>query len=149
MTTTIAAQVQMPAGTYGDAGSATTMALELLSLEGDRLRREASEKVGPFMYVYHVPGQTIEQRTTVGTRTSCLDIIEDQLSAELEKFGLTVDSLFEPGCPIKFAAVYSTREGNLAAEGNWPEMYRGLSTMLGVLNSSLLGDDFDLEVFSA
>lgn len=141
--------IQIPTGQFGDAGSATSLAMEALALEGERLRRETGEKVGPIMYVFRLPGHTVEQRTTVGTRSSCLEIIEGLLGTHLAKFKMTVDDLFSPACPIKFACVYEARSGNLVTEGNWGEMKPGLAKMLGVFTSSLLGDEVgDLEIVS-
>lgn len=150
MTSTITQHTTPAIGArQGDQGTDTTLYLESLALEGQRLRREAGEKVGPFMYVFRLPGHTVEQRTTVGTRSSSLEIIENKFGAYLKRFGMTVEDLFKPNCPIKFACAYTTRDGNVVTEGNWPEMTTGLVKMLGILTATLMGDeDTDLEIIT-
>ena len=135
-------------GVYGDGAQETATRLEFLALEAELARHHTGTAPTPCTVTYHIPGFNIEQRTWTTSYKGMMEWVAAQVEEYLVRYGLTMDDLLKPGCPIRVAFGRIMPAGNVEAWGNWPQMVKGVPGTLAVYQIGLSGDEpeDDLEV---
>ena len=115
---------------HGDAGQATAAKLELLQLMGELGRDPGTATVCSVMY--RLPGKAGVQQTWVATYREMQAWLLYQIGPAMARYGLTVDDLSRPGCPLKVAYGRQMPGGNFVTQGNWPSAMRVLPAAVSV-----------------